>query len=268
MICTDRDEQMFQTLGSYGVLSTEQVARMFFPNVATTTVRRRLRLLEAAELIYRIHGLDNGGVTWALTKSTADRIGCMFPIRHFNRNSIGHDVALSEVRNVLETTGICQSWVPEHVLKTQASMNRFRSNDEKPFVPDAILSVRQKNETRVIALEVELSAKNRKRYENILSRYQEKKTLWAVWYLVGGVGIGKLLEKVWRDINRGQRNDLLIWSVLPDFLKDPLNSHVRAEYFSYPLRELINHKSGALPGAPTGISTEKGITTKILADVF
>ena len=244
---TSRDEAMMKTLGSYGILSTEQLARMYFPNTALTTVRRRLRILEDADQIYRVHGLDNGGVAWALTKNAAARVGCMYPIRHFNRNSLIHDVALSEVRNVLEREGLCQNWVPEHVLKTQANINRSRSSDEKPFVPDAIFSMKQKTETRVVALELELNGKNRKRYETILTRYKRKKTLWGVWYLVPNEGLGRALEKVWSEINYKSRNDLLMWSLLPNFLQDPLNAYVRSEYFSIPLKELVSALPGALP---------------------
>ena len=246
---------MLETLGGYGVLSTEQVAKMFFPGIALTTVRRRLRAIEEAKLIYRVHGLDSGGVAWALTKPTADRIGCSYPIRQFNRNSLNHDVTLSEVRSVLESLSVVENWVPEHALKSQAAVNQIRSSTEKPFVPDAIFSVRQKGQARVVALELELSGKNRKRYENILSRYLWKKSLWALWYLVSNEALGRSLERVWKEINYGKRNDLLMWSVLPNFLKDPLNCCLQGEYFSYPLKELFDTKGvdlvpalgGALP---------------------
>ncbi len=264
---TSRDENILQTLGCYGVLSTEQVARMFFLNTAPTTVRRRLRILEDADQIYRVHGLDNGGVAWVLTKNAAARVGCMYPIRHFNRNSLTHDVALSEVRNVLERSGLCSNWVPEHVLKTQANVNRSHSTEEKPFVPDAIFSMKQKNETRVVALELELHGKNQKRYENILSRYQRKKTLWAVWYLVPNEGLGKALERVWSKINGKRRNDLLMWSILPQFLRDPLNACARSEYFSYSLREFVNTKTQAVVPALAGALPEIKVKNKTIVDV-
>ncbi len=272
MICTKRDTEMLQTLGRYGVLSTDQLAKKFFVNVAMTTVRRRLRAIEKAELIYRVHGLDNGGVAWALTKNAAQKLGCAYPARHFSRNSITHDVALSEVRNVFEGVGLCQSWVPEHVLKTQAYANQHRSNDEMPFVPDAIVSVRQKTESRVIALELELTGKNQKRYENILDRYRRKKTLWAVWYLVPNENFGKMLEKVWRKVNDGRRSDLLIWSLLPSLLHDPLNTHVRSEHFSYSLKSLflttVQSKVTALPGALSESTNTNKSSEKTSESVF
>lgn len=74
---TARDLKLMEKLGQYGVLSTEQVAKTFFQNIAMTTVRRRLRLLEHAKRIYRVHGLDNGGVAWSLTKNVAQEMGAV-----------------------------------------------------------------------------------------------------------------------------------------------------------------------------------------------
>jgi hypothetical protein len=251
--CTARDSSLMETLGRYGVLSTEQVAEKFFPNVALTTVRRRLRHLEREERIYRVRGLDNGGVAWALTKHAAQRLGCVYPARHFCRNSIPHDVALSRVRLALERVGLGERWVPEHQLKAQASLNGAQRSEERPFVPDALFTVRQKAEVRVIALELELHGKSRKRYEAILNRYRRKKTLWGVWYLVPTESLGQTLEKVWRDLNGGRRNDLLMWSILDSLLQDPLNVAVRSEHFNYPLKQLVNpeprSEQPALPGA-------------------
>jgi hypothetical protein len=272
MICTSRDSEMMKTVGRYGVLSTEQLAKIFFPNTALTTVRRRLRLLEDEDMIYRVSGLDNGGVAWALTKSEARKIGCMYPIRHFNRNSLKHDVLLSEVRHRLESIGMGESWVPEHVLKAQAYTNRSRDEDQTPFVPDALFSVRQKGESRVVALELELNGKHRKRYENILSRYRRKKTLWAVWYLVTTDALGKTLEKVWKEINGGRRNDLLMWSSLASFFKDPRETRVRSEHFSYSLKDLVETKAPALmpalPGALPGSNPINTAAKQFVEPVF
>jgi len=245
---------MMKTLGRYGVLSTEQAAKMFFPGTALTTVRRRLRALEKADHIFRVSGLDNGGVAWAVTKMSAQKLGCVHPARHFNRNSLTHDVLLSEVRYTLESTGVGEKWVPEHVLKIQTAIKHAKQMSERHFVPDAIFSVRQRGENRVVALELELTGKNRKRYEAILERYKYKKTLWAVWYLVANESLGRLLESVWKEVNFGKRNDLLIWSELDSVLSNPREALVRCEHFSVPLKNHVTMKplqdpalSGALP---------------------
>ena len=106
MICTLRDKEILQTLSRFGVLSTDQVGRKHFPNTAQTTVRRRLRTFEKYDLIYRVKGLDHGGVAWALSKNAVQSMGFSnAQIKHFNRNTRNNDVVLSEVRNVLEGAG-------------------------------------------------------------------------------------------------------------------------------------------------------------------
>lgn len=252
MKLTLRDQKLLEVLGSYGVLSTEQVAKQIFSGIAVTTVRRRLRILEKAKQIYRIHGLDSGGVAWALTKRKIEELSDGYSTRRFSRNSLNHDVTLNDVRAVLERTGVAANWVAEHVLKTRSSRNRRNENVDR-FVPDAIFSVRVKDETKAIAFELELTGKHRKRYENILERYRRKSSLWAVWYAVGSESIGRKLESVWHEVSHGKRNDLLIWSRLDEILRDPWNARVRSLYFNHALKELITGREkipalwGALP---------------------
>jgi hypothetical protein len=159
-------------------------------------------------------------------------------------------VTLSEVRYVLERAGVAHQWVSEYVLKTQSMRQQTHSRTSESFVPDALFSVRQKAESRVVALELELNPKHKKRYENILTRYRRKSTLWAVWYLVPSETLGLTIQNVWREINAGKRNDLLIWSKLDDLLRDPWNTKVYSAHFTHYLRELVAMKRPAPLGAP------------------
>lgn len=249
MICTLRDQNILKRLGDFGVLTTAQVAKDFFPNTAMTTVRRRMRALEKAEMIYRVDGLDFGGVGWALTKNAAKKLGQLHGARRFSRNSLKHDVALSEVRNVLEKAGLARNWVPEHVLKTKAlSKNRHR-RDDSAFVPDAIFSLKGGDRTRVVALEVELHAKSKERYETILSRYKYKNSLSAIWYLVTSEALGISLESIWRKVNSNQSSDKLLWSHLSEILQDPLSASVNCGQLKSSLRDYLNPSPPALGGA-------------------
>jgi len=246
MICTKRDREILAKLSRYGILSTSQIKRIFFPDVDLTTVRRRLRILEAARFIFRIPGLDDGGLGWALTQKSAAELGSSFPIRHFNRNSIEHDVLLSEVRLSLEGIGLGAGWIPEHVLKRKTPKASYL---EERFVPDALLTVTNHNKNRVVALELELNAKNKKRYEKILQKYLRMKNLWALWYLVPSESVGKMLESVWSKLNSSKRNDLFIWSLIDEVLTNPTEALVRSEHLRLPLKNLI--VIPALRAAPT-----------------
>lgn len=236
MTCTKRDREILAKLSRYGILSTNQIRRVFFSEVDLTTVRRRLRILEAAGFIFRVPGLDDGGLGWALTQKSATELGSSFPIRHFNRNSVGHDILLSEVRLKLESVGLGASWIPEHVLKRKTPKTSYL---EERFVPDALFTVINQNKQRVVALELELNAKSKKRYEKILQKYLRMKNLWALWYLVPSESVGKMLEAVWSKLNSSKRNDLFIWSIIDEVLANPSEAIIRSEHLRLPLKNLI-----------------------------
>lgn len=256
MTITSRDQALLAKLGAMGILSTSQIGKLFFSGVDPTTVRRRLRALERERSIYRVLGLDDGSVGWALTRPTAQRIGAIDPPK-FNRNSLHHDVVLSDVRLSFESIGLGSHWVPEHHLKRKR-LARGRGQDDGVAIPDAIFSAVAGNTPRIIALELELTGKSRQRYEQILTRYLKTKHLWAVWYLVQSESLGKLLIDVWRALNRGKRNDLLIWSRLDEVLADPAEARVHAEHFNYRLRELVQISPALTPAlGQSGQSRQK-----------
>lgn len=237
--CTKRDAMLLEKLGRFGVLSTAQIGRIAFEGVALTTVRRRLRLLEKSNLIFRVPGLEDGGLGWCLTTRTAIRIGVQYPMRHFNRNTLRHEILLNDVRLGLEGVGLADDWTSEHVLRARAYRHDRREKKDRELIPDGLFSAVVGQNSQAIAVELELSGKNRKRYEQVLGAYKSRQSLWAVWYIVGNETLGKTLQDVWRRINRGKRNDLLFWSPLDELLANPYEVRVHSEHFKYPLRQLV-----------------------------
>lgn len=263
MKCTIRDTMLLETLGRFGVLSTAQLGELVFKGVALTTVRRRLRLLEKSKLIFRVPGLEDGGVGWCLTTKAALEIGVQYPLRHFNRNTLRHDILLSEVRIRLENVGLADDWTSEHVLRTNAWRDNRRITKDKELIPDGLFSTIVGQKTEAIAVEFELSGKNQKRYEAILGAYLLRKSLWAVWYIVENKTLGKTLQNVWRKINHGIRNDLLIWSHLDELLANPWEVQIHSEHFSYRLRDLISMRqpNSPIPAPGTALAESSEIIT-------
>jgi hypothetical protein len=224
--------------------------------------------MEKVGLIYRVRGLDCGGVAWALTKKASLKLGSPYPHRSFSRNTLVHDVALGEIRCAMEKAGICSNWVPEHALKAQAMQKLGTRNEDRPFVPDAIFSIQQAGSTRVVALELELHGKATKRYENILERYRRKKSIWALWYVVPTEPLGHTIERVWNRINYGRRNDLLMWLTLDSLIQCPLIARVRNEHLNYSVAELLQSKAPALAGALPGSTRQTATTERLASRVF
>ena len=247
MNCTPRDRLLIQKLGTHHLFSTTQIGKLFFPEVALTTVRRRLRHLEKKGFLYRVNGLNGGGVAWTLTKKTSQAIGVDIPFRSFNRNTIHHDVMVSEVRLALENVGLGENWVPEHVLKSRSA--KALDHEQKSVqIPDAMFTMKRGGQSSVMALEVELNGKDRFRYWNILSNYAKKRKLYAVWYILENPNIAKALEEAWRDTKKKHETGLvLLWSNLEEIINDPLNTRLHSGIQSILLREFASAPRVALP---------------------
>src|ERR1700733_15078901 len=117
MIMTPRDFNFLENLSGYGILSTAHISNLFFPGVKRTTVLRRLRMIEKAKLIRRVHGLPEGMLSWVMTEFGIKTVGSGYPIKIPNRNTIGHDLGLVDLRISLDSIGLFDSWRPEHDLK-------------------------------------------------------------------------------------------------------------------------------------------------------
>jgi hypothetical protein len=149
----------------------------------------------------------------------------------------------------LEEIGIATNWRAEHVLKRIS----YKPGSE-PTVPDALFSATSSNQSRVVALELELNGKSQSRYERILGKYLEMKTLWAVWYLVPSPSLGETLIRSWRKLTRDRRNDRLMWSLVSEVLNDPSSARIRSQYFNFRMDELFTLRAlaPALPQSKVG----------------
>src|SRR5471032_3035587 len=109
-ILQPRDKTLLSQLSRYGVLSTKQIGATSFEGIAHTTLMRRLRKLEEADLILRLAGLPDAMSGWCLTTRGASAIGASEPHRYSNQNTLLHEVTLSQVRMALETVGLGENW--------------------------------------------------------------------------------------------------------------------------------------------------------------
>ena len=220
MILTDRDRMLLGILGDFGILTTAQISSTVFSGVATTTVLRRLRILATRNLIRKIKGLDNGQSAWVLTSDGASLSGQRVPQKFVNKNTLEHDVTLSQVRLALKTVGLGEHWQPEHVIRRLAWSDRRRREKELSIVPDGIFVAKQKNTPKSIAVELELNLKSMSRYDEIFKRYHWVKSLWIIWYIVPNKNIGGAILKRWEKSSQ-LSGAYLGYSLLSDVLNSP-----------------------------------------------
>ena len=141
---TKRDQNLLETLSSFGLLSTRQIEKHIFNNIDKSTVLRRLRILKKRGYLLSSDGLPRGGLVWILTKKGSFR--CMYSdgyTKTINRNILQHDVLLSEILFQLQKRNILGAWTPEHVLKRKNFGEslytwHWSHRDPQPLIPDGL----------------------------------------------------------------------------------------------------------------------------------
>ena len=247
---TERDHALFQKLGDYGVLSTGQLRELFFKNIRKTTMLRRLRALERRYLIRRIQGLSDGSHGWSLTKRCAYKLGTEGVFKNINRNSLQHDVTLSQVRMALQSVGLGETWVPEHVLRFRAWQERNQNKKVSENIPDGIFTVESGGDYLAVAIELELNEKNSDRYAKTLGSYWGKQSLAMIWYLVPTRALGEKIERLWKKTN-GTSNTRLKWSIISQVLKNPYDIELHCLGTTRLLRNVITLRQPAHTTAHT-----------------
>lgn len=218
---TKRDSKLLAELHTYGILRTSHISEMFFKGVAPTTALRRLRILEQGGLIGRVHGLERGGLAWKVELKGASLVSELPPKRNFSQANLNHDLSVVDLRLALERENIVGGWVPEHEIRRQIIQAHGIHATKDKAIPDGLAAIRYKGVMRPMAIELELTYKERTRYSRIFRRYREKGKLLAVWYLVKDQAMGKSLARSWAYHDREGSYTQLIWSVVNDVVKDP-----------------------------------------------
>jgi hypothetical protein len=188
-------------------------------------------MLEKAKLIRRVHGLPEGMLSWVMTEHGLKTVGSGYPIKIPNRNTIGHDLGLVDLRISLDSIGLFDSWRPEHDLKANRPAQRLGDKEACP-VPDALITTRRSFDkdpsfrVSTVAIELELFQKERGRYRKLFEYYRSLRNLFAVWYFVPTVSLGRSIETVWNSIPKGfERVPFLFLTPIKEALNDPRSMH-------------------------------------------
>ncbi len=238
MVITKRDLLLFRKLASYGMLSTKQVKSNVFHSIATTTVLRRLRALEANNYLKRITGLESQEVLWVLTEKGAEIAGVQLPKRQWSKNMLNHDHKLLSLRLELEKCGVAQSWIPEHEIRSLIFKKYGLKDAKQKLIPDGLMGVEAKGNKASVAIELELTLKNQVRIKEIVTRYQEKKDLSAVWYIAEGKSILNCLFREWLNHQGPNKSIKLYGSLFEDVIKNPAEAIIYGEGNSLKVKDI------------------------------
>jgi hypothetical protein len=214
MILQERDNKLLRSIAKYAVLSTHQIAHLTFVGVAHTTMMRRLRLLEKEKFISRGVPLDTGTNTWILGYKGREFMNAKPSAVFMNRNTIQHDVLVTEVRLTFETVGLASNWTPEWQMKSEA-MGIDRRPGRERVIPDGLMLEPIKGQTKIIAVELERTRKAEKKYDRILSQYMHGTNINFIWYVAKELSI---VNAIIRTANKHNFPTSRLWFSLEDQL--------------------------------------------------
>jgi hypothetical protein len=226
MNITNRDIEVFKLIANYGMLSTRQINSICFNSIATTTVLRRLRMMEDNKYIQRLLGLESQDVLWIILTKGAEAAGVQIPKRQWSKNLLEHDHKLISLRLNLEDSGIAHSWIPEHLIRA----NIFRKNDfrtaKEKLIPDGLMATVADEKRLSVAIELELTLKNKDKLRKTLSRYKQQDGIVGVWYISPTTSLLNSISAVWNSIGGSLTGNRLYLSALDDVMKKNLSAKV------------------------------------------
>jgi hypothetical protein len=227
MRMTPRDQKLFRHLADYGMLTTKQINTIIFGGIATTTVLRRLRNLEEQKFIKRMVGLESGETLWIITEKALPKInGGEYFKRYWNKNLLEHDYKLLCLRLLLEESGVAKSWEPEHKIRYLVFQKYDLQEAKNKLIPDGLMITEGNFKKSSVAIELELTLKNKERLKDVFKRYLEKKDLDHLWYICGSSMVARSIASIWSEV-RGSSQLHLKLSLFTDVMNRP-SAHFHA----------------------------------------
>lgn len=227
-----RDWLLMEGLYANTMMSFKQIANYYFDERSKSTIHNRLTQLEQGGIIKRfkmgriLHHLTETeiGVVFSLTKlglallqaKTPDRLLRIEPVP-VNTSTLYHDLLLVDVTKKLESIFPEMGFISGKLLGLPPQKMKR--------IPD-IIGQRRETE-KLMAIELELTAKSEKRYRQILTEYRIAQEFEKILYITSHVSIEEkiraLLTHKKVDGFARPSTGKFYFSALNDFFKDTNN---------------------------------------------
>ncbi len=222
---TQRDTSVLKLVHDYGLVTTREIQGAVFKTVDHSTVMRRLRKLTRRGYLLCDRGFHLGPFIWTLASKGAKALGSDLIYGPVNRNQLEHETTLSALRAHMATIGVSELWQPGFLLRKQAGANEKSTEDV--VIPDALMAVRRTNPNlgkgtlAILAIELELHAKAKRRYHKVFATYRKKKGVNFIWYIVPHSRFGEMLLTLWQECSNENEHQLFAWSLVENVFKTP-----------------------------------------------
>ena len=190
---TGRDEKILSLLGEYGCVSAERIKAYFWNSTSTSRAHyRRLGMLKRRGLVESNMGDRAMTIGYRLTKrgqqvlKNSPAANLRPATRRAYKTQFEHDQYLIDLRRILQESPLVREFKNQLEVRKQLidGKAKLRHWEDLPHIPDATFSLVIPGQTMRVALEVELTSKNRKRYAKIFRNHLLAKTWEMVIYVV------------------------------------------------------------------------------------
>ena len=224
-------EQVFQAvryMTKVGVMTRRTWNELF----GTKTLNWKLKQLRALVIanIFKPHPFEevtNTYVMGAYGKEMAQEMKWK-NVFHVESKYIKHDEVVARGVWKLEAASLCTKWLTERELRAQNSkhfMLNGKNNSEK--YPDAVLMIKGKSASPVVALEYEKTAKNNWRYNKSIKAYSDSNGFNYVLFVVESDGIENTIKRSMKFIGDAYLNSRIGFISIEDWLKNPAKAEIK-----------------------------------------
>lgn len=196
-------------LGEYGCISAGRLKSHFWKtNAKSHTHYRRIGVLKKHRFIENVRG--DGGITigYRLTKKgkryllIGASIDPQSVLRKSYRTDFEHDQLLIDLRNVFRESPLVDNFKTEAEVRTEilSAKTNLIHWESTPTIPDATFVFKAPGYQMCVAVELELTAKVKRRYARIFRNHLLSKNWQMVVYIVKDTNFQAKLMKILSDV--------------------------------------------------------------------
>ena len=245
---TARDIQILNHLWKWKILSSQAIARKFFPGIRPESAHLRLRQLEEVKFIESVQ-VEKRCYAWQLNKR-----GYNFIRMHMSEDIHQGYRAEYPYHDFLTTAFHLGEWLDRDLdCEDIYTEQELRCNPDEfypEWIPQSILHrpdgysrTTQGDKQTLFAFEVELSLKSKKRYENLVYFYENQPTIDHVLWVLGTKGMLGSIKRIFERYNASQfsKHNFVF---LEDFLKTGWQTQIKqGNLEGKTLQDLLDRKS-------------------------
>ncbi len=213
----DRDVKLLELLALYGCVSIERIKSELWNNKENLRSHyRRLGVLRNQGWIEKVEGDEKRIIGYRLSRSGKAFLSSILatsePIE-FNRRSyktqFEHDQLMIDLRRLFTSSPVIKDFKTEAEVTREITKGVQKSFDWKkaPTIPDATFVLLLSDKTMRVAIELELSAKNKARYQRIFRNHLLTDRWSIVFYIVKDQ---KLLDHLREQLRHCKESDVQV----------------------------------------------------------